>query len=62
MEKHLDLSEMEETTHFEIVKRLIDELTMAEKKMLLKYIKNTMTPPQAPAPQPVSHTVTFSFK
>ena len=62
MEKHLDLSEMEETTHFEIVKRLIDELTMAEKKMLLKYIKNTMTPPQAPAPQPVSQTVTFSFK
>ena len=61
MEKHLDLSEMEETTHVEIVKKLIDEISVVEKKMLIKYIKSTMTPPQATQP-PVSHTVTFSFK
>ena len=62
MEKYLDLSEMEETTHVEIVKKLVDELSVVEKKFLIKYIKSTMTPPTAPSPQPVSHTVTFSFK
>lgn len=62
MEKYLDLSEMEETTHMEIAKRIIDELSMVEKKFLIKYLKSTMTPPQAQPQPPVSHTVTFSFK
>ena len=61
MEKYLDLSEMEDTTHFEIAKRLIDELTVVEKRFLIKYIKSTMTPPQA-QPQAITQTVTFSFK
>jgi hypothetical protein len=39
MEKYLDLSEMEETTHVEIVKKLVDELSVVEKKFLIKYIK-----------------------
>jgi hypothetical protein len=62
MEKHLDLSEMEETTHVEIVKKLVDELSVVEKKFLIKYIKSTMTPQPQPPQPPVSHTVTFSFK
>jgi hypothetical protein len=62
MEKYLDLSEMEETTHVEIVKKLVDELPMEEKKMLIKHIKNTMTPQPQPPQPPVSHTVSFSFK
>jgi hypothetical protein len=62
MEKHLDLSEMEETTHVEIVKKLVDELSVVEKKFLIKYIKSTMTPPQAQPQATVSHTVTFSFE
>jgi hypothetical protein len=62
MEKHLDLSEMEETTRVEIVKKLVDELSVVEKKFLIKYIKSTMTPqPQAPQP-PINQTVSFSFK
>jgi hypothetical protein len=62
MEKHLDLSEMEETTHVEIVKKLVDELSVVEKKFLIKYIKSTMTPQPQPPQPPVSHTVSFSFK
>jgi len=61
MEKFLDLSGMENTTHLEITKKLVDEMTMIEKKLLINYIKSTMKPPQPHQP-PVNHTVNFSFK
>jgi hypothetical protein len=53
---------MEETTHVEIVIKLVDELSVVEKKFLIKYIKSTMTPQPQPPQPPVSHTVSFSFK
>ena len=61
MEKCLDLTGMETTTHLEIVKKLIDEMTMTEKKILINYLKATMKHPQTPV-NPVNHTVTFAFK
>ena len=61
MEKFLDLSGMEKTAHIEIAKKLIDEMTMQEKRSLINYIKSTMKPPQPQQP-PVNHTVNFSFK
>jgi hypothetical protein len=61
MEKCLDLTGMETTTHLEIAKKLIDEMTMTEKKILINYLKTTMKPPQPPV-NPVNHTVTFAFK
>ena len=61
MEKFLDLSGMENAAHIEIAKKLVDEMTMIEKRSLINYIKSTMKPPQPPQP-PVNHTVNFSFK
>ena len=61
MEKFLDLSGMEKTAHIEIAKKLIDEMTMQEKRSLIYYIKSTMIPPQPHQP-PVNHIVNFSFK
>ena len=61
MEKCLDLTGMETTTHLEITKKLIDEMTTIEKKILINYLRTTMKPPQTPA-NPVNHTVTFAFK
>ena len=61
MEKCLGLTGMETTTHLEIAKKLIDEMTKIEKKILIHYLKATMKPPQ-PSANPVNHTVTFAFK
>ena len=61
MEKYLDLTGMETTPHIEIAKRLVDEMTKAEKNDLINYIKSTIRPPQ-PQPTPINHTVYFSFK
>ena len=61
MDKCLDLTGMHTTTQLEITKKLVDEMTMIEKKHLLNYIKSTMKSPQ-PSQQPVNHTVHFSFK
>jgi hypothetical protein len=61
MEKCLDLTGMETTTHLEIAKKIIDEMTTIEKKILINYLKATMKPPQTPV-NPVNHTVTFAFK
>ena len=60
MEKYLDLTELGSTPHVEIVKKLVDEITMEEKRILINYIKSTMKPPQQRPP--VNHTVSFSFK
>ena len=61
MDKCLDLTGMESTTHLEIIKRLIDQISMDEKRILVNYIKTSMKPPQ-PSQPPVNHTVHFSFK
>jgi hypothetical protein len=61
MDKYLDLTGMETTTHLEITKKLVDEMTMIEQKLLLNYIKTSMKPPQ-PSQSPINHTVHFSFK
>ena len=61
MDKYLDLTGMETTTHIEIATKLVDEMTMTEKKILINYIKSTMKPPQLQQP-PINHTVHFSFK
>ena len=61
MDKYLDLTGMETTTHIEIATKLVDEMTMTEKKILINYIKSTMKPPQPQQP-PINHTVHFSFK
>ena len=63
MEKYLDLTGSETTTHIEIAKKLVDEMTMEEKRVLINYnyIKSTMKPPHPHQP-PINHTVTFSFK
>jgi hypothetical protein len=57
----LDLTGSETTTHIEIAKKLVDEMTMEEKRVLINYIKSTMKPPHQHQP-PINHTVTFSFK
>lgn len=61
MDKCLDLTGMESTTHLEIIKRLIDQISMHEKRILVNYIKTSMKPPQ-PTQPPTNHTVHFSFK
>jgi hypothetical protein len=61
MEKYLDLTGMETTAHIEIAQKLVDEMTMEEKRILINYIKSTMKTPQPQQP-PMNHTVTFSFK
>ena len=61
MEKYLDLNGMETTTHIEIAKKLVDEMTTSEKRSLIHYIKSTMKQPQPQQP-PINHTVHFSFK
>jgi hypothetical protein len=61
MEKYLDLTGIETTPHIEIAKRLVDEMTKAEKNDLINYIKSTIRPPQPQQP-PINHTVYFSFK
>jgi len=58
MDKYLDLSGMHTTTHLEISKKLVDEMTMQEKKLLINYIKTTMKPPK-PSQPPINHTVHF---
>ena len=47
-EKVLGLGDMETTTHFDICKRLVDEMTVDERKLLIRYIKKTMLPPVQP--------------
>ena len=61
MEKYLDLTGIETTPHIEIAKRLVDEMTKAEKNDLINYIKSTIRPPQPQQP-PINDTVYFSFK
>jgi hypothetical protein len=61
MEKYLDLTGMEISAHIEIAKKLVDEMTMVEKRILINYIKSSMKAPQPQQP-PMNHTVTFSFK
>ena len=61
MEKYLDLTGIETTPHIEIAKRLVDEMTKAEKNDLINYIKSTIRPPQPQQP-PINHTVYFFFK
>ena len=56
--KFLDLENTPSTTHIEIIKRLIDEITLEEKRVLLKYLKTTMKPP-TPQPQQPSNLVSF---
>ena len=46
--KHLDLGDIADTSHMEILKKLVDEITVQEKHKLIKYIKGTMKPPLAP--------------
>ena len=47
-EKVLGLGDMENSSHFEICKRLVDEMTIDERKLLIRYIKKTMLPPAQP--------------
>jgi hypothetical protein len=61
MEKYLDLTGMDSTSHIEIAKKLVDEMTAQEKRILINYLKSTMKPPQPQQP-PMNHTVYFSFK
>jgi hypothetical protein len=61
MEKYLDLTGIESTSHIEIAKKLVDEMTSQEKRVLINYLKSTMKPPQPQQP-PMNHTVYFSFK
>ena len=61
MEKYLDLTGIESTSHIEIAKKLVDEMTSQEKRVLINYLKSTMKPPQSQQP-PMNHTVYFSFK
>ena len=61
MEKYLDLTDLESTSHIEIAKKLVDEMTSQEKRVLINYLKSTMKPPQPQQP-PMNHTVYFSFK
>jgi len=61
MEKYLDLTDLESTSHIEIAKKLVDEMTSQEKRVLINYLKRTMKPPQPQQP-PMNHTVYFSFK
>ena len=61
MEKYLDLTGIESTSHIEIAKKLVDEMTAQEKRILINYLKSTMKPPQPQQP-PMNHTVYFSFK
>ena len=61
MEKYLDLTGMDSTSHIEIAKKLVDEMTTQEKRILINYLKSTMKPPQPQQP-PMNHTVYFSFK
>ena len=61
MDKYLDLTGMDRTAHIDITKKLVDEMTMDEKKILMYYIKSKMRPPQPNQP-PINHTVHFSFK
>ena len=61
MDKCLDLTGMHTTTHLQIAQKLVDEMTMQEKKLLISYIKTTMKPPQS-SQSPINHTVHFSFK
>ena len=51
---HLD----QDTTHLEITKKLVDEMTVAEKNKLIKYIKDSMKPPAVPIQ--VNNLVSFS--
>ncbi len=46
--KYLDLGDMPDTSHLEIIKKLVDEITIQEKHKLIKYIKGTMKPPSTP--------------
>jgi len=46
--KYLDLGDMPDTSHLEIIKKLVDEITIQEKHKLIKYIKGTMKPPLTP--------------
>ena len=46
--KYLDLGDMPDTSHLEIIKKLVDEITIQEKHKLIKYIKSTMNPPLTP--------------
>jgi len=46
--KHLDLGDMVNTSHLEIIKKLVDEIAVEEKYKLIKYIKGTMKPPLTP--------------
>ena len=39
MEKYLDLTGSETTTHIEIAKKLVDEMTMEEKRVLITILK-----------------------
>ena len=57
--KYLDLGEMVDTTHLEITKKLVDEMTVAEKNKLIKYIKGTMRPPAAPVQ--INNLVSFKW-
>jgi len=61
MDKCLDLTGMHTTTHLQIAQKLVDEMTMQEKKLLINYIKTTMKAPQ-PRQPPANHTVHFSFE
>jgi hypothetical protein len=61
MEKYLDLTGIESTSHIEIAKKLVDEMTSQEKRVLINYLKSMMKPPQPQQP-PMNHTVYFSFK
>ena len=46
--KYLDLGNMPDTSHLEIIKKLVDAITIQEKYKLIKYIKGTMKSPATP--------------
>ena len=46
--RYLDLGDIADTSHMEIIKKLVDEIAVQEKHKLIKYIKGTMKPPLAP--------------
>ena len=57
MEKYLDLNGMETTTHIEIAKQLVHEMTTSEKRSLINYIKSTMKPPQRNSLQQITQFI-----
>jgi hypothetical protein len=48
---------MDENNNLDIMKKIVDEMTTLEKRLLIKYIKDTMQPPAPPIQ--INNLVTF---